>query len=40
MPELCDRCNFLLVEIDHYGERLIGCVECNNAVKVARWEEP
>jgi hypothetical protein len=29
MRELCDRCNSLLVEIDHYGERLIGCVKCN-----------
>jgi hypothetical protein len=29
IPELCDRCGAPLVEIDHYGERLIGCVECN-----------
>jgi hypothetical protein len=27
MPELCDRCGAPLVEIDHYGERLIGCVK-------------
>jgi hypothetical protein len=25
----CDRCHQQLIEIDHYGERLIGCVECN-----------
>jgi hypothetical protein len=24
----CDRCH-QLIEIDHYGERLIGCIECN-----------
>jgi len=29
MPELCDRCNSPLIEIDHYGERLVGCIECN-----------
>jgi hypothetical protein len=28
MPELCDRCNTPLIEIDHYGERLVGCIEC------------
>jgi hypothetical protein len=31
MPdEVCDRCNSPLIEIDHYGERLTGCIECNN----------
>jgi hypothetical protein len=25
----CKRCNQPLVEIDNYGERLIGCIECN-----------
>jgi hypothetical protein len=25
----CDRCNQALIEIDHYGERLVGCIECN-----------
>jgi hypothetical protein len=25
----CSRCNRPLMEIDHYGERLVGCVECN-----------
>jgi hypothetical protein len=25
----CSQCNTLLIEIDHYGERLVGCVECN-----------
>jgi hypothetical protein len=29
IPELCDRCGAPLVEIDHYGERLIDCVKCN-----------
>jgi hypothetical protein len=23
------RCKRPLIEIDHYGERLVGCVECN-----------
>lgn len=26
---LCDRCNSSLVEIEHYGEQLTGCLECN-----------
>jgi hypothetical protein len=25
----CPDCHAPLIEIDHYGERLIGCVECN-----------
>jgi hypothetical protein len=25
----CAGCNRPLIEIDHYGERLIGCVRCN-----------
>ena len=25
----CDRCEQPLIEIDHYGERLTGCLECN-----------
>jgi hypothetical protein len=25
--ETCSRCKRLLIEIDHYGERLIGCLE-------------
>jgi hypothetical protein len=36
MPQLrkhamsrCKQCNQPLVEIDNYGERLIGCIECN-----------
>jgi hypothetical protein len=29
MREVCDRCESPLVEIDHYGERLVGCLECN-----------
>jgi hypothetical protein len=30
----CDNCQEPLVEIDLYGERLIGCVTCN------RWGRP
>jgi len=26
---LCERCNQPLIEIDHYGDRLTGCLECN-----------
>jgi hypothetical protein len=26
---LCDRCEHPLIEIDHYGERLNGCLQCN-----------
>jgi hypothetical protein len=26
---LCDSCGEQLIEIDRYGERLTGCVECN-----------
>ena len=25
----CDRCGEGLIEIDRYGERLTGCIECN-----------
>jgi hypothetical protein len=28
----CERCSGKLVEIDHYGERLTGCLKCN------RWQ--
>jgi hypothetical protein len=27
--EDCSRCNGPLMEIDHCGERLVGCIECN-----------
>ena len=27
--ELCSQCNLPLIELDAYGERLRGCVECN-----------
>jgi hypothetical protein len=30
----CPHCHHSLIEIDHYGERLIGCIECN------RWVRP
>ena len=26
---ICERCASHLTAIDHYGERLTGCVECN-----------
>jgi hypothetical protein len=32
MRETCDQCDAPVIEIDHYGERLIGCIECN------RWQ--
>jgi hypothetical protein len=25
----CQECNLPVIEIDHYGERLIGCTNCN-----------
>jgi len=25
----CERCQQLLIEIERYGDHLIGCVECN-----------
>jgi uncharacterized protein with PIN domain len=25
----CPLCNGPLIEIDHYGERFVGCIECN-----------
>ena len=25
----CDRCDEPLIEIDHQGDRLLGCIECN-----------
>jgi hypothetical protein len=25
----CDRCKRPLIEIDHFGESLIGCIDCN-----------
>lgn len=30
----CPRCNGPLIEIDRFGERLVGCIECN------RWTWP
>jgi hypothetical protein len=29
MSSRCKQCDQPLVEIDNYGERLIGCIECN-----------
>jgi hypothetical protein len=29
VEDRCKQCNQRLVEIDNYGERLIGCIECN-----------
>ena len=28
-PTVCPQCRTKLIEIDYYGERLIGCIECN-----------
>jgi hypothetical protein len=25
----CERCPEPVIEIDYYGERLVGCIECN-----------
>jgi hypothetical protein len=30
----CLQCHAPLIEIDHYGELLVGCIECN------RWGRP
>jgi hypothetical protein len=32
--DTCPHCHSPLIEIDYYGERLIGCIECN------RWGRP
>jgi hypothetical protein len=32
--QTCPECHRPLIEIDHYGVRLIGCIECN------RWGWP
>jgi hypothetical protein len=29
MPGSCERCGAPLVEIEHYGDRLTGCLACN-----------
>ena len=29
MPGRCSRCGAPLIQIDHYGDRLTGCVACN-----------
>jgi hypothetical protein len=29
MDKRCPHCEELVMEIDHYGERLIGCINCN-----------
>ncbi len=31
---MCPYCNGPLMEIDHYGEMLVGCIHCN------RWGHP
>jgi hypothetical protein len=28
--ETCSPCNRPQIEIDHYGERLLGCIECSS----------
>ena len=32
--KVCPHCNRPLMEIDHYGEVLVGCIDCN------RWGHP
>jgi hypothetical protein len=34
VDDTCHHCHRPLLQIDHYGERLIGCIECN------RWGWP
>jgi hypothetical protein len=34
-PNRCKQCGKALIEIDHYGERLIGCIDCTNFGKAA-----
>ena len=34
LGDTCPHCHRPLIAIDHYGERLIGCIECN------RWGRP
>ena len=29
MPGSCDRCGAPLIEIEHHGDRLTGCLTCN-----------
>ena len=29
MPGSCNRCGAPLIQIDHHGDRLTGCVACN-----------
>ena len=29
MPGSCDRCGAPLIEIEHYGDHLTGCLACN-----------
>ena len=29
MPGSCERCGAPLIEIEHYGDRLTGCLACN-----------
>ena len=31
---MCPYCNGPLIQIDHYGEMLVGCIHCN------RWSHP
>jgi hypothetical protein len=29
MPDTCHKCHRRFTEIDHYGKRLKGCIDCN-----------
>ncbi|MBK5199156.1 MAG: hypothetical protein JJE37_12900 [Methyloceanibacter sp.] len=35
----CERCNLPIVELDAYGERLRGCIGCNNwqSISSSEW---
>jgi len=38
-PGICSQCDLPLIELDAYGERLCGCVGCNNwqALESGEW---
>jgi hypothetical protein len=40
-PKICGHCNLPLIELDAYGERLCGCVGCNNweALDSGEWRQ-
>jgi hypothetical protein len=36
IPGTCCRCHGPLMEIDRFGERLLGCIECNRPMMILR----